>query len=215
MDQNQTGQQLQPEKPRNKKLIAVFSVVVMVVVLAVGGWAWHEQTKKHEASLQARDSRIDTLEDRLNTLKSSSEQSKNSQDQSADHVAKDAAGIHKALLAACNKGSATQMKYLIGDEQGNSVDTVTPAILALKDMDGNMRYAKGFAALGIGCRSAEATGEEGGGYVSILKQQSDGTWRELFGTQGILLCTLINEHKIPKEIIPLCDVGGVLQKNTN
>ncbi len=199
-------------------IVRVLFIAVFLIFLGLAGYKWHSQIQEYKANINMRNLEISELTSQLAKLK---QQNTTGTAQATSYsIEQDAEKIHTALLAVCNKDAAQAMKYLVPDGRGGSVEKITPAILKLKNTSGDSQYVQssGFAAIGIGCRSIKPVEEEGGGFVSILKRQTDGSWSQIIGTQQGLACSFVDQHKIPKEIQPSCDSGdgrGTPRANTN
>ena len=224
--QEQPTNHIPVHEASDSKAKMVFSVILVIVTfaaMAFAGLKWRSQILEYKTNINQRDQEISKLNKQLEVI------DKQSADATSDGtiiktnatIEQDAEEIHKALLAVCNKkGGSGQYKYVTRNENGESVERVTPTMLRLKNMSGDQQYVqeKGFASLNIGCRSVQPTEEEGGGFVSILQRRTDRSWVEILVTQSGLECSVLDKYKIPKEIQPTCDSGdgqGTPRANNN
>lgn len=224
--QEQPTNHIPVHEASDSKAKMVFSVILVIVTfaaMAFAGLKWRSQILEYKTNINQRDQEISKLNKQLEVI------DKQSTDATSDGtiiktnatIEQDAEEIHKALLAVCNKkGGSGQYEYVTRNENGESVERVTPTILKLKNMSGDQQYVqeKGFAALNIGCRSVKSDGQSGAGFVSILQRNIDGSWGEILVTQEGLACSVLDKYRIPKEIQSTCDSSdgqGTPRANNN
>lgn len=131
----------------------------------------------------------------------------------------DIVAIDNALTKKCNEDESGY-EYIASKDGKNYTKVTRAFFIDSADADTPV-YARGFVSASIGCKKT-GTEATGGGFVSIMQRQSDGSWKQVIGTQGILDCETINKYKIPQEIQNKCynkggDPGATesLVENTN
>lgn len=206
------------QKPsKDKKTLFILVAVLLVAGVGVGTWWYGSSQAKKEAG-----TRIQNLQSQIDDLKKIQAQEREAEPNKAQvsQIEKDAEEIGKALTARCNQNAQRLKKYTASNEEGQTVEKITPDFLSTYSLSSRKTYipAKGWFAINIGCHSVDPVEEEGGGYVSVLQRQADESWKEVLGTQGVLSCATVDQYKIPQEIQDECDTAdgqGTMRKNTN
>lgn len=204
-----------PRKSRAKKVLKVtLPILLILLVGGLAGWKWYGQIQEYKTDKNNSEKHLSELEAKIRDLKSvESETTGGSTNNGEDVIQNDLVQIKKALTAACVKES--------GSGYVSSVVSSLDKAYLLSNFENSSQkhYNGGFAAISHGCVEAGQADSEaiGGGYVSILKKQPNGTWLEITGTQSSVACSIVNQYKIPATIIPTCNsvAGGDEVNNTN
>lgn len=181
-----------------KRIVAVLLIVILLIGTAFGAWYYGSMQAEKEA-----DAKIAELQSRIDNVEA--EQTESTEEAKNELTEADVAAIDKALTQKCN-GDDSGYEYT-ASKDGKIYTKVTRAFFIDPTNNDTPVYAKGFVSVSVGCKKTGAE-SAGGGYVSIMQRQTDGSWKQVIGTQNMLDCETVNKYKIPKEIQDKCNNKG-------